>query len=140
MTLLILLVQCGGQGTYVDAINLQSHMRTMKIYQPMSGLRDPPSWMVFIMVDAQEYKPRTLPGSDGSSPTRRAPTLSLSLFLYPFEISPREVRRRFGGGTSSLHTRKNTCVSRPRRNPPQDHGSKADIIRAGDFHSSSYFE
>ena len=39
---------------YIDTANLRSHMPTMKRRQPTSGLRGPPSLMVFIMVDVRE--------------------------------------------------------------------------------------
>ena len=86
---------------YVDTVNPRSHMPTMKRRQPTSGLRGPPSLMVFIIIDVREYTER----SQGERvPYEERPFLSLIC-----KISPCETRGRFCGGTSLPHIRKKTA-------------------------------
>ena len=52
---------------YVDTVNLRSQMPAMKIHQPTSGLRDPPSLMDLHNGWRSGNKPRTRQGAKGIS-------------------------------------------------------------------------
>ena len=110
---------------YVDTVNLQSH-RPITIRQPTSGLRVPPSSMVFTMADVRELNPERGRGAKG-------PPRERSLISLIYKVSPRKTRGRLCRGTSLPHKKKRNLRFNASAEPVRNQ-YKAGIIRGGDFH------
>lgn len=80
-----------------------------------------------MVVDVQEYKPRTHPGSEGSSMS--TPPLAVS-----YQISSRKTQERSCGSSSLPPTVYERKVRAKTSTNSVQNPDKADIIRSGDFH------